>query len=133
MSDELPQGWAATTVGEVAASINYGFTAKSTSSPVGPRLLRITDIQNGTVKWESVPFCEIARPKAGNYRLQAGDIVFARTGATTGKSFLIRSCPESIFASYLIRLRPLSCILPEFLSQFFQSTSYWAQISENVS
>ena len=108
MSDELPKGWAETTVGEVAEDISYGFTAKATTEPVGPRLLRITDIQNGSVQWESVPYCEIPKGRASNYSLRNGDIVFARTGATTGKSFRIRSCPEAVFASYLIRVRPSS-------------------------
>lgn len=133
MSDELPQGWAETMVGEVAEDISCGFTAKATTSPVGPRLLRITDIQNGSVQWESVPYCEITKEKASSYILRNGDIVFARTGATTGKSFRIRSCPGAVFASYLIRVRPSACTLPEFLAHFFQSTSYWNQISENIS
>jgi type I restriction enzyme S subunit len=133
MNDELPQGWAETTVGEIAEDISYGFTAKATTEPVGPRLLRITDIQNGSVQWESVPYCEIPKGKAANYSLRDGDIVFARTGATTGKSFRIRSCPEAVFASYLIRVRPSQSTLPEFLAHFFQSASYWNQISENLS
>lgn len=133
MSDELPEGWAETTVGEVAEDISYGFTAKATTAPVGPRLLRITDIQHGFVQWDSVPFCEIPKGKAGNYSLRNGDIVFAQTGATTGKSFRIRECPEAVFASYLIRVRPSQSTLPEFLAHFFQSASYWNQISENLS
>lgn len=133
MNSNLPVGWIETTVGEIAKDIGYGFTAKANSSPVGPRLLRITDIQNGSVQWDSVPYCEIPKSRAANYILSGGDILFARTGATTGKSFLIKSCPEAVFASYLIRVRPSLCVLPELLAQFFQSTSYWNQISENLS
>lgn len=59
--------------------------------------------------------------------------MFARTGATTGKSFLVRSCPEAVFASYLIRVRPSLCVLPEFLAWSFHTDSYWNQISENIS
>jgi type I restriction enzyme S subunit len=57
-----------------------------------------------------------------------GDIVFARTGATTGKSFLIKNPPRAVFASYLIRVRPNSQISPDFLYTFFQSEEYWKQI-----
>ena len=60
--------------------------------------------------------------------LRKGDIVFARTGATTGKSFLINECPEAVFASYLIRLRVKQSVSPEYLRQYFQSPSYWVQI-----
>ena len=48
----------------------------------------------------------IAFFEKGKYILQNGDILFARTGATVGKSYLIKGLiPESIFASYLIRLK----------------------------
>lgn len=130
---DLPEGWSETTVGQVAEDISYGFTAKASSSETGPRYLRITDLQNGTVDWESVPSCRIPKEKIQKYVLRRGDLVFARTGATTGKSFLVRSCPEAVFASYLIRVRPSLCVLPEFLALFFQTASYWNQISENIS
>jgi len=66
-------------------------------------------------------------------RLAPGDIVFARTGATTGKSFLLRNCPErAVFASYLIRVRPSERIDALFLSKFFQSESYWDQIRKSA-
>ena len=63
------------------------------------------------------------------YAVKVGDIVFARTGGTVGKSFLITSVPEeSVFASYLIRLSADAGILPKFLYYFFQSGAYWEQI-----
>jgi type I restriction enzyme S subunit len=132
MSDDLPEGWTETTVSAVARDINYGFTAKSSSSAAGPKYLRITDIQHGSVDWTSVPHCEVPRKKNA-YSLLPGDVVFARTGATTGKSYLITSCPDAVFASYLIRVRPSPGVLPEFLYFFFQSHGYWTQISENIS
>jgi len=133
MKNGLPQGWSESKVGEIAEDINYGFTAKASASPIGPKLLRITDLQNGSVQWESVPYCKIPKDKVQNYILRNGDIVFARTGATTGKSFLIKTCPEAVFASYLIRVRPSSRVLSEFVAYYFQSREYWNQISENVS
>src|ERR1039458_1581810 len=66
-------------VGAIAEDISYGFTAKASTSPVGPKLLRITDIQGGTVQWESVPYCNVPKTMAGHYALRRGDIVFART------------------------------------------------------
>ena len=74
VNSNLPVGWIETTVGEIAKDIGYGFTAKANSSPVGPRLLRITDIQNGSVQWDSVPYCEIPKSRAANYILSGGDI-----------------------------------------------------------
>jgi type I restriction enzyme S subunit len=69
---------------EVCQSIEYGYTASSMSEPVGPRFLRITDIAHDRLDWEAVPFCEIEPTKLAKHRLRTGDIVIARTGATTG-------------------------------------------------
>jgi type I restriction enzyme S subunit len=115
-------------VREVANSIQYGHTARAISREHGPRFLRITDIQNGIVDWNTVPSCNIPAEDIPKYRLVAGDLLFARTGATTGKSFLIRDCPEAVFASYLIRVRASKDIDPRYLALFFQSPDYWQQI-----
>jgi|SRR5580704_8635358 type I restriction enzyme S subunit len=133
MNNGLPEGWTKTRLGEVAESITYGYTAKAATTAKGPRYLRITDIQNNSVDWASVPPCSIAAKRVPAYQLRSGDLVFARTGATTGKSFLINSCPEAVFASYLIRVRPATSLVPEFIARYFQSSSYWNQISENIS
>jgi len=119
-----------THLGEVAERIDYGVTASAKLEPIGPKFLRITDIQDGTVDWTKVPYCQAEQRKLKTSALRVGDIVFARTGATTGKSFLIKNCPEhAVFASYLIRVRPGKQIDPSFLAQFFQSPDYWQQIS----
>ena len=54
--------------------------------------------------------------------------MFARTGATTGKSFLVRDCPDAVFASYLIRVRVSPELDSRYLAAFFQSPDYWRQI-----
>lgn len=115
-------------VREVAESIQYGHTASAVPSEEGPRFLRITDIQNGAVDWDHVPSCDIAQEEIPKYRLSEGDLVFARTGATTGKSYLIRNCPDAVFASYLIRVRASKDVDPRYLAFFFQSPDYWQQI-----
>jgi len=69
--------------------IDYGFTASADYSVEEPRFLRITDIQKGLVNWEVMPGCTITTDEEAANKLADGDIVFARTGATTGKSFLM--------------------------------------------
>lgn len=109
----------------------YGYTESAIFESVGPKFLRITDIQDGKVNWEDVPFCRCDEVK--KYKLRKGDIVFARTGATTGKSYLIEQQPDhAIFASYLIRLRPKEEIAPGFLYWYFQSSLYWRSIFAGV-
>ena len=125
--------WKTMSLGEVAESVDYGITASSSNQPIGPKFLRITDIQNGSVEWDSVPWCHCDARLAVNSQLKRGDIVFARTGATTGKSYLIRECPsDAVFASYLIRVRVREKAEPRFISHFFQTPTYWAQISNSV-
>ena len=61
-----------------------------------------------------------------------GDILFARTGATVGKSYLVEGLKDSaIYASYLIRVQTSSVIFPAYIKFFFESGFYWEQISLN--
>jgi len=121
-------GWTEAKVADLCERPQYGYTASAAIEPVGPKLLRITDIQNGQVNWDTVPFCHC--PDSEQYLLKSNDLVFARTGATTGKSFLIRNCPKAVFASYLIRLRVKRSVTPEYLYRYFQTPSYWSQITD---
>jgi type I restriction enzyme S subunit len=117
-------------LGELSRSIDYGVTASAAHEPIGPKFLRITDIQNGSVHWAMVPWCAADARSIRDARLQNGDIVFARTGATTGKSFLIRECPhDAVFASYLIRVRLNDSVDPRYVSHFFQTKNYWSQVA----
>ena len=129
---EKREDWEEKKIGGVSENVQYGLTSQSRMDAKGLRYLRITDIQNGKVNWEQVPFSVIT-DNLEKYELNEGDIVFARTGATVGKSFLIRNIPEkSVFASYLIRVVPdLKQILPEFLYYYFQSPMYWQEIGFN--
>jgi type I restriction enzyme S subunit len=120
--------WGEARVGDFCETPQYGYTESATSEQIGPRFLRITDIQNGLVDWDNVPFCNCPDPE--KYLLMENDLVFARTGATTGKSFLIRKCPKAVFASYLIRLRVKHSVSVEYLYRYFQTPSYWAQITD---
>lgn len=125
----LPQGWSSKKVKDIAFQPQYGLSQSAKSEPVGPKFLRITDIQNGIVNWNSVPYCECDPTRLENYQLKKGDIVFARSGATTGKTYLLQDPPEeAVFASYLIRLK-LKEQLPEYVYWFFQSPGYWRQVT----
>jgi len=128
----MREGWVDVELGEIASKIQYGFTVSSSEVQIGPKFLRITDIQNHRVDWEAVPYCQISSSKLPEYLLEDGDPPLARTGATVGKSFLIRgSIPEAVFASYLIRVRVLKSMVDDvFLSYFFHSPFYWEQIIE---
>jgi len=121
--------WPIVALGDVAEKIDYGLTASADTNIEGPRFLRITDLQDNTVDWNTVPSCKCDKDELEKYALVSGDIVFARTGATTGKSYLINAMPEkAVFASYLIRVRPSELVDSLYLSYFFKSVWYWNQI-----
>lgn len=129
--NKLSENRILTTVSEVSDRIHYGYTASADENKVGPKLLRITDIQNNMVNWNSVPYCKIDNEVKKKYLLKEGDLVFARTGATVGKSYLITGkIPEAVFASYLIRLIIKDGIEKKYIYNFFQSADYWSQINK---
>jgi len=57
MSD-LPKGWTSTTLGDICSKPQYGWTSKA-SRQGKIKYLRTTDISDGKIDWESVPFCEL--------------------------------------------------------------------------
>ena len=125
---EVPNSWAWTTVNDISKSILYG-VSESAKTEGKYKLLRITDIQDNQVDWENVPYADFNEDKVSSYILHDGDIVFARTGATVGKSYLIKGLRQkAIYASYLIRVQTFDLILPEYVKLFFESGYYWEQI-----
>ena len=130
---ELPEGWEWVRLIDIMADIHYGYTA-SADETKKIKLLRITDIQDNKVNWETVPGCNISEKMADQYRLVNNDIVVARTGGTVGKSYLVENINVSaVFASYLIRLKYLSPMQPEFTKIFLGSQLYWKQLYDGTS
>jgi restriction endonuclease S subunit len=121
---EIPESWDLVELIDVCDKPQYGFT-DAASAKGNVRFLRITDITEDGVNWSTVPFCNCPEPE--KYLLRDGDIVFARIGATTGKSFLLKDPDNAVYASYLIRVRTHS-IDSAFLYQYFQTEAYWKQI-----
>ena len=128
---EIPESWQVVRLGNYCYKPDYGYTESASSSLVGPKFLRITDIQNQEVNWETVPYCVCSEEDREKYLLKTGDIVIARIGATTGKAYMINDCIEAVFASYLIRVRTKDNLLPDFLDQYFRTNGYWGQINQN--
>ena len=128
---EIPESWQVVRLGNYCYKPDYGYTESASNFLVGPKFLRITDIQNQGVNWETVPYCVCSEEDREKYLLKTGDIVIARIGATTGKAYMINDCIEAVFASYLIRVRTKDNLLPDFLDQYFRTNGYWEQINQN--
>ncbi|MCZ2129706.1 MAG: restriction endonuclease subunit S [Bacteroidia bacterium] len=104
----------------------YGYNASALQSG-NNKFLRISDIHDSKVNWDSVPYCNCDDEET--YLLKNEDILIARTGGTTGKSFKIDSPPKhSIYAGYLIRIRAKKEVNPDYIYLFLHSFAYWSQI-----
>lgn len=128
MPFEIPESWKWVRWGDLSESIQYGYNAPAkTSGRI--KMVRISDIQDGEVKWDTVPFCDIKEADIPNYLLERNDILFARTGGTVGKSYLVKDVPvAAIYAGYLIRTRYSSYLFPEYMKCFMESQLYWTQL-----
>lgn len=122
--------WEESNFGKFTVS-QYGYTEKAHWEKIGPKFLRITDIQDNKVDWDEVPWCPIDEDGMKQYAVEIGDIMIARTGATTGKSYLICDDVEAVFASFLIRLKVVNKNLDyNYLYGYMQSEDYWRQITD---
>ena len=121
-------GWDECILADACRSIDYGLTASGTDNETGTKFLRITDIVSGIINWDSVPYVMADTPTVSRYQLHDGDIVIARTGASTGCSCYIKSPPLSVFASYLVRLQPKREFDSRFLSYYLKSDLFWSHI-----
>lgn len=126
---ELPEGWEWVRLKEMTENIHYGYTASAIYNDTGIKFLRITDIQDNKVNWDTVPFCEIEEGKLKTYLLRNNDILIARTGGTIGKSFIVKDIKHNaVFASYLIRVISLQGVNPDYIKLFLETPLYWEQL-----
>ena len=125
---DIPESWKWVRWGNLSFSIQYGYNAPAKKSG-RIRMVRISDIQGGKVIWDSIPFCDIKEEEIPTYLLSSNDILFARTGGTVGKSYIVKEIPEeAIYAGYLIRTRYSDMLCPEYLYYFMQTHLYWTQL-----
>ena len=129
---DIPSSWKWVRWGELSQSIQYGYNASAQQSG-RIRFVRISDIQDNEVIWDTVPYCDISEEEIPDYLLKENDILFARTGGTVGKSFLVKTVPyDAIYAGYLIRTRYSSLLVSQYLKFFMESDLYWRQLHNGV-
>lgn len=123
------KGWPVSTLlGISSGKLSYGSGASATEYDGKTRYIRITDIDdNGELRGEPASPNEVAE----KYLLNEGDILFARTGATVGKTYLHkRNNGRCIYAGYLIRLIPdTSKVIPQFVFGFTKTQYYKSFVS----
>ena len=129
---DVPNGWEWERWGNISQSIQYGYNAPALEHGA-IKMVRISDIQENCVLWDNVPYCQIEENDIDTYLLKVNDILFARTGGTVGKSFLVEEVPEkAIYAGYLIRTRYSSLLNPRYMKSFMESQLYWEQLKNGT-
>ena len=103
------EDWEQRKLGDIASSFEYGLNAAAKEYDGENKYIRITDIDDNTHEFLT-----------DNYKLTEGDILFARTGASVGKSYIYRNSDGLVYyAGFLIRAR----IKEEYDAEFvFQNT-----------
>ena len=125
---EIPESWEWVRWGDLSQSIQYGYNAPAKEHG-RIKMVRISDIQDNKILWGTVPYCDIDESDIKTYLLEKNDILFARTGGTVGKSYLVNDTPEeAVYAGYLIRTRYSSRLMPRYLKSFMESQLYWTQL-----
>ena len=113
----VPADWEVVRLGDVCHPPQYGASAPAQPyNPVLPRYVRITDLtDDGRLKQEDARSAEPSR--VAGYELESGDLLFARSGATVGKTYMYRHYDgPCVYAGYLIRFRPKrDLVSPAFL------------------
>lgn len=122
---EIPAHWDILPLKRCLAShLMYGANETAESdNPTFPRYIRITDIgENNTLRKDT--YKTLSPSVAKDYMLQKGDLLFARSGATVGKTYLYNGEFEACFAGYLIKASFNSKMLPEYAYYFTQTDAY---------
>ena len=120
---------------DVTLSTQYGYTADETSKKEGTyKYLRITDIVPYFVNFNTVPFCTIPPSKVEQYLVNEGDILIARTGATTGYNYVVqKGVKNTVYASYLIRFNvDKTKVLPSYMKYVLKSNYYYGFINNYI-
>jgi type I restriction enzyme S subunit len=126
---KIPSGWKVDEIRTRASDIQYGLTRSAATDPIGPRFLRITDIQGGRVDWSRVPFCPVSDEEHQKYRICPGDILVARTGASTGENIYIIDAPDAVFASYLVRIQFADLSFARVVGEYMRSVAYFDHVA----
>ena len=127
------KNWEEMILSDICNNVQYGYTQSAIYKKIGPKFLRITDIRNNFISWDNVPFCQINKQNYKRYKLEEGDIVIARTGATTGiNKYIDKNVPDAVFASYLVRLKINKLNDPKFIYYILSSKNYKEYIKSYI-
>lgn len=134
---QLPDGWKWVKLGTVIEKPKYGTSKKCSYEAKGKAVIRIPNVMNGIIDNTDLKFAIFNSEEAEKYKLNSGDLLTIRSNGSVdlvGKCALVRKVDEeSLFAGYLIRLRPLQNILiSNFLLNVMSSIDLRNQIESKA-
>ncbi len=107
--------WIKTNLGNISSNEMYGMNSAAKEYDGFNKYIRITDISETSNKFVPNPLTSPEGELESKYQLQDGDIVFARTGASTGKTYLYdRNDGNLYFAGFLIKFH-IDKAVPKFI------------------
>ncbi len=130
----IPEDWRVSSLGSLLSEPPaYGLNAPAVPFDGSrPTYIRITDIGNDG-RFRPSPRVSVNGGGNPRYLLRSGDLVFARTGASVGKSYLYDPNDGSlVFAGFLIRVTPdAGRLLPAYTAYYVQTDHYWEWVANN--
>ena len=119
--------WEQRKLGEISESFEYGLNAAATEYDGKHKYIRITDIDDSTHLFlqDNLTSPDVDFSTVDDYLLQKGDVLFARTGASVGKTYIYRpSDGDLYFAGFLIRAKIKSDYDADFIFQNTLTDNY---------
>ena len=127
---EFSGEWEEKTLGDVSNKVLYGIGSSATAYDGTNKYLRITDIDESSRTFMPNPLTSPDGEIEDRYKLIKGDIVFARTGASTGKSYLYNEKDGNlIYAGFLIKFhinKANPCFV--YANTFTEHYNKWVQV-----
>ena len=123
--------WEEKSLGEVTGNISYGLNAASKDYDGENKYIRITDIDETTGKYNNLDIVSPDCVLSDDYKLKINDLLFARTGASTGKTYLYNENDGKIyFAGFLIKFSIKNEYCSNFIFYITQTFNYkkWVSI-----
>ena len=119
--------WEQHKLGDICESFEYGLNVAAKEYYGENKYIRITDIDDNSHEFlqENITSPDTELAGAENYRLKYGDILFARTGASVGKTYIYKDSDGLVYyAGFLIRGRVKDGFVPEFVFQLTLTDDY---------
>ena len=123
--------WEEKSLGEVTGNISYGLNAASKDYDGENKYIRITDIDETTGKFNNLDIVSPDCVLSDDYKLKINDLLFARTGASTGKTYLYNENDGKMyFAGFLIKFSIKNEYCSNFIFYITQTFNYkkWVSI-----